>query len=161
MGLTGIPGFVWITAGCAALVLALFVLIFRGRLMKGWTQEELTAASALLSLVLAAAFTVLLPGGAFLFSFGVIFACAFGLLALAWKPFGLFTGFAACWIAAPVVALLLISLTTGSLGIVLLFACFPLMFPAAGIAGVTMEPCPILRKKSAEALKVGRGARGK
>lgn len=161
MGLTGIPGFAWIAIACAALVLALFLLLFRGRLKKGWTQEELTAAPALLSLVFAAAFTILLPGGAFLLSFAVIFACLFGLLALAWRPFGLFTGFAACWVAAPVAALLLVSLTTGSLGIVLLFACFPLMFPAAGIAGVMMEPCPLRRQESGGAHRVGRGARGK
>jgi hypothetical protein len=144
--LTGIPGFDWIALACAAAVLALLILLFRGRLKKGWTPDELTVNAALLSFALAAAFTIALPGGAFLFSFGAIFACLFGMLALKWRPFGLFTGFAACWIAAPVLATLLVALSFGSLGAVLALACFPLMFFAASIAGVTMEPCPITRK---------------
>ena len=138
MNLVGVPGFVWVTVASAALVLAVLVLIFRRRLKRGWTFEELTASASLLSVVMAAIFTAALPGGAFLFSFGAIFACVFGILALRWKPFRLFTGFVACWIAAPVIALLLIALTPGSLGIVLLFACFPLALVAAGMAEATV-----------------------
>ncbi|MHB1355384.1 MAG: hypothetical protein ACYCZF_05325 [Anaerolineae bacterium] len=54
------------------------------------------------------------------------------------KLVGLFSGFVAGWIAAPVVALLLVALTIGSLGIVLLFACFPLMLWAISIASETV-----------------------
>ena len=140
MNLVGLPGFEGITIALIALVMLLLTLYMRGRIIKrGRTFAEMTAPAILLSVLLAAVFTVLLPGGAFLFSFGAIFASIFGLLALRHPTFSLFTGFVSVWIAAPVVALLLIALTPGALGIVLMFASFPLFIAAPSPAAVLAE----------------------
>ncbi len=139
MNLVGLPGFEWITIALVTAVLVLLTLYMHGRIKKGRTFEEMTAPAILLSVVLAAIFTVMLPGGAFLFSFGAIFASLLGLLALRYPAFGLFTGFLSVWIAAPVVALLLIALTPGALGIVLMFASFPLFIATPSLAAALAE----------------------
>jgi hypothetical protein len=139
MSLAGIPGFEWITIILVAAIYILLTLYMRNRIRKGRTFEEMTAPAILLAAVLAAIFTIMLPGGAFLFSFGVIFASIFGLMALRYPAFGLFTGFLSVWIAAPVVALLLIALTSGALGVVLMFASFPLFIAAPSLAAALAE----------------------
>lgn len=139
MGLTGVPGSEWITAALVAAIYILLTLHMRNRIRRGRTFEEMTVPAILLNTVLAAAATILLPGGAFLFSFGAIFASIFGLLALRYPAFGLLTGFLSVWIAAPVAALLLIALTPGSMGIVLMFASFPLFIAAPSLAAALNE----------------------
>ena len=138
MNLVNVPLADWITAiGCVVL-LVLLVGLMRSRLKKGTTYDELTASAILLLVVMAAIFTFALPGGAFLFSFGAIAASLVGIIRQRVAIAGLFSGFVAAWIAAPVVALLLVALTIGSLGIVLLFACFPLVLFAISIANETV-----------------------
>jgi hypothetical protein len=61
------------------------------------------------------------------------------MIALRYPVFSLFTGFLSVWIAAPVVALLLIALTPGALGIVLMFASFPLFIATPSLAAVLTE----------------------
>ena len=139
MGLTGVPGTEWITTALIASIYLLLTLFMRKRIRKGHTFEEMTVPAILLTTVLAAAATLLLPGGAFLFSFGAIFASIFGMIALRHPVYGLFTGFLSVWIAAPVVALLLIALTPGALGIVLMFASFPLFIAAPSLAAALNE----------------------
>jgi hypothetical protein len=147
MGLTGVPGFGWITVALTAAIYILLTLYMRRRIRKGNTFEEMAIPAILLAAVLAAVFTIMLPGGAFLFSFGVIFASIFGLIALRHPVFSLFTGFLSVWIAAPVVALLLIALTPGALGIVLMFASFPLFIAAPSLAAAMAE----IKAKAAQA----------
>jgi hypothetical protein len=139
MGLTGIPGSEWITAVLIAGIYILLTLFMSKRIKKGISFEEMTIPAILLVTILAAAATLMLPGGAFLFSFGAIFASIFGMIALRYPAFGLFTGFLSVWIAAPVVALLLIALTPGALGIVLMFASFPLFIAAPSLAAALAE----------------------
>ncbi len=139
MGLTGVPGSEWITVALIAAMYILLSLFMRNRIRKGHTFEEMTVPAILLATVLAAAATLLLPGGAFLFSFGAIFASLLGIIALRHPVFSLFTGFLSVWIAAPVVALLLIALTPGALGIVLMFASFPMYIAAPSLAAAMAE----------------------
>ena len=139
MSLAGIPGFEWITAALSAVLYILLTLFMSRSIRKGRTFEEMTVPAVLLTAMLAVLFTVMLPGGAFLFSFGAIFASVIGLLALRHPALGLCTGFLSVWIAAPVVALLLIALTPGSLGIVLMFASFPLFIAAPSLAAALNE----------------------
>ena len=123
--LVGVPYFEWITGGLIVLMALALALYGRRRMQKGATYEELVIPAILLSVAMALVFTAFLPGGAFLFSFGAIFASIIGLIALKFPAAGLFTGFVSVWISAPVIALLLIALTPGALGVVLLFAAFP------------------------------------
>ncbi len=111
----------------ALLGVALFFMI-RSLMKKGWMYEELAAATLVAFLIMQATFTFALPGGTFLFSWG----CLIGALCAIWalylpKAMRPLTGFAAVWIAAPVVALLHIALSIGALGAIMLFAAFPLM----------------------------------
>lgn len=139
MSLAGIPGFEWITTFLIAAIYILLTLFMSKRIRMGHTFEEMTIPAVLLAAILAVLFTIMLPGGAFLFSFGAIFASILGLAALRYPAFGLFLGFLCVWIAAPVVALLLIALTPGSLGIVLMFASFPLFIAAPSLAAALNE----------------------
>ncbi len=139
MNLVGVPGYAWITSALVAVAYVLLTLYMRGRIKKGRTYEEMTAPAILLSVALAAIFTVFLPGGAFLFSFGAIFASILGIIALRHPVFGLFSGFLSVWITAPVAALLLIALTPGALGVVLMFASFPLFIAAPSLAAALAE----------------------
>jgi hypothetical protein len=138
MNLPRVPFADWITVvSCVALLVGL-VAIMRARLKRGTSYDELTASVILLLILLAAAATFGMPGAAFIFSFGAIAAALIGIIRRRVKVVGLFSGFVASWIAAPVVALLLTALTIGSLGIVLLFACFPLLLVAISIANETV-----------------------
>ena len=139
MNLVGVPGYAWITSALVAVAYVLLTLYMRGRIKKGRTYEEMTAPAILLSVVLTAVFTLFLPGGAFLFSFGAIFASILGIVALRYPVFGLFSGFLSVWITAPVAALLLIALTPGALGIVLMFASFPLFIASPSLAAALAE----------------------
>ncbi len=132
--LVGVPYFEWITGVLIVLLAFLLALYGRGRLKKGGTYEALVIPAILLSVLLALIFTLFFPGGAFLFSFGAIFASIVGIIALKFPAAGLFAGFAAVWIAAPVVALLLIALTPGALGVALMFATFPLFIGMPSVA---------------------------
>ena len=119
--------------------------LMRGFMKKGWRYEELTACVLIAFLILQAAFTFTLPGGTFLFSWGSLAGALISIVAVyvpeIFKPF---TGIAAIWVAAPVVVLLHVALTIGSLGAVLLFAAFPLMLFMPVIAE---ENCTPLRLK--------------
>ena len=138
-GLVGVPYFEWITGGLILLMALALGLHDRRRMQKGVTYEELVIPAILLSAVLALIFTLFLPGGAFLFSFGAIFASVIGLIALRFSGAGLLAGFVSVWIAAPVVALLLIALTPGALGVVLLFAAFPLFIAVPSVAAALTQ----------------------
>ncbi len=132
--LVGVPYFEWIASGLIVLMALALALYGRRRMQKGATYEELVIPAILLSVAMALVFTAFLPGGAFLFSFGAIFASIIGLITLKFPAAGLFTGFVSVWIAAPVIALLLIALTPGALGVVLLFAAFPLFVAVPSVA---------------------------
>lgn len=124
----------------ALLGIVLFFIV-RSLMKKGWRYEELTGGALAAFLVMQAVFTFALPGGTFLFSWGCLFGALFAIAALylpkALRPF---TGFAAVWIAAPVVALLHIALSVGALGAVMLFAAFPFMLFLPALAAATFPP---------------------
>ncbi len=124
----------------ALLAIALFFII-RSLMKKGWRYEELTGGTLIAFLAMQAAFTFALPGGTFLFSWGCLIGALFAIAALylpgIMRPF---TGFAALWIAAPVVALLHTALSVGALGAVMLFAAFPLILFLPAPAAATFPP---------------------
>ncbi len=132
--LVGLSAFETITVALVLILWLMLALYGRRFIKKGGTYEALVIPAILLSVLLAGVFTLFLPGGAFLFSFGAIFASLLGLLALRFPVFALFSGFLAVWVAAPVVYLLLIALTPGALGVVLMFAAFPLFIAAPSLA---------------------------
>jgi hypothetical protein len=120
------------------LCIALFFII-RSLMKKGWKYEELVGGTLIAFLALQAAFTLALPGGAFLFGWGCLSGALFALIALLLPTLRSLTGFAAVLVAAPVVALLHVALTIGALGAVLLFSAFPLMLFIPAIAEATVK----------------------
>ena len=139
-GLVGVPHFEWITVGLV-LLLAIGLNVYGlCRMKKNDTYESLVVPAILLSVILAFVFTLFLPGGAFLFSLGAIFASILGIAALKLPSASMFTGFFAVLISSPVVALLLIALTPGALGVVLMFAAFPLFIAYPSLAAALYKP---------------------
>lgn len=134
MNLVGLPYADYIMAGLTVLLGLFLVMYMHRRRVKGYSYEDTVVPAILLSTALAALLTFVMPGGAFLFSFGAIIASLIGLLSLSTRVMRLFTGFAAVWVAAPVVVLLYVSLTPWAFGVVLLFAAFPLLIAAPSLA---------------------------
>lgn len=124
----------------ALLVIALFFII-RSMMKKGWKYEELVGGALIAFLAMQAVFTFALPGGTFMFSWGCLIGAMFSIAALYLpKIMRPFTGFAAVWIASPVVALLHIALSIGALGAVMLFAVFPLILFLPAPAAAAFPP---------------------
>lgn len=124
----------------ALIGIALFFII-RSLMKKGWRYEELVGGTLIAFLVMQAVFTFALPGGTFLFSWGCLAGSVFAIAALYLpKVMRLLTGFAAVWVAAPVIALLQVALSIGALGAVTLFAAFPLILFLPALAAATFPP---------------------